>query len=823
MRSLLWLALLCVPCFAAISLTEVATLPESPNYGGGDNVGSLLISETYNAGKGPGIWIVADGGYRLYVNGELLKEDVQAGRVSFVPYTFLPGENAVSVVGVNRSGAPGVLVQIDELEKSYYSGAGWVSKPAVGNNAWKAKGRDLSQWGGATILDYSNQKMPSGGDLSGFAEDTKAKWIWTGSESDSLAVLLYTFYVKAEGFGAATTGGSGGEVVLATDSASVRKALQSNGPKTILIPEGTYDFRIFKNAVTDAKNRKWTWCKGQCGANDKNSGNTFYRISFTENSCSGLSEDVTPVSESENLQSWNNWITTSADKSLIGMGRGANLRGAAINPRSYENGHNNIYRNLAFYDVNPHLVEAGDGLSVDGSDENFVQKFWADHISYKWISDGFDIGNVKGATVSYLDYDGTSEFNCWGYDPYMALVQDAELTYANVYWHGTYGRVPKVGGNSRVHIFNNYTSYNYWTGAAVSGDNSGSYSQILYENSYLEQMNFHIVDVGSYGYMNFTGNQVKNSKGCYYVNGVCSSNPPQNSVFTPSYSYAKRTVSAIPSELPVYAGVGGKWGKMPEYNQAFEISPKAASVSVEAQIANNAVTLNATVTSSSGAAIQRVDFYVGTELVGSAHSAPYSFNVSDLVPGVYSVIAVATDKNGLSGVSSYVVFQVSGESEKKVAKLIKNGAGSSNQNLILGDSLVPFSYVWKNAETVTATGFPMGVNVFIDSLDSRISISGTPTEFGEFVYTITTVGADSNASVVRTIRVAESEAAIAYQQTVLPKAFSYRVFDLQGRLLYRGAFQPRIYNQRVLVVEFDKEGNALRKYLMPCSKESMPK
>ena len=158
-----------------------------------------------------------------------------------------------------------------------------------------------------------------------------------------------------------------------------------------------------------------------------------------------------------------------------------------------------------------------------------------------------------------------------------------------------------------------------------------------------------------------------------------------------------------------------------------------------------------------------------------------------------------------------------------MAKLIKNGAGSSNQNLILGDSLVPFSYVWENAETVTATGFPMGVNVFIDSLDSRISISGTPTEFGEFVYTITTVGADSNASVVRTIRVAESETAITHQQTVLPKASSYRVFDLQGRLLYRGAFQPRIYNQRVLVVEFDKEGNALRKYLMPCSKESMPK
>lgn len=139
MRILVWIGIFVGVSLAALSPTEVVTLPVSANYGGGDTVGSKLIVPTYNPGEGPGIWIVADGGYRLYVNGELLKEDDQAGRVGFVPYTFLPGENAVSVVAVNGSGAPGVLVQIDELEKSYYSGRGWVSKPAVGNSAWKEK------------------------------------------------------------------------------------------------------------------------------------------------------------------------------------------------------------------------------------------------------------------------------------------------------------------------------------------------------------------------------------------------------------------------------------------------------------------------------------------------------------------------------------------------------------------------------------------------------------------------------------------------------------------------------------------------------------
>ena len=68
---------------AAISPSEVVSLPGDAAYGGGDKVGSQLIAATYNAGEGPGIWIVADGGYRLYHNGALLAEDNQAGRVRF--------------------------------------------------------------------------------------------------------------------------------------------------------------------------------------------------------------------------------------------------------------------------------------------------------------------------------------------------------------------------------------------------------------------------------------------------------------------------------------------------------------------------------------------------------------------------------------------------------------------------------------------------------------------------------------------------------------------------------------------------------------------
>ncbi|MCF0224190.1 MAG: pectate lyase, partial [Fibrobacter sp.] len=198
---------------AAISAGEVVTLPEDVRLGGGDKVGSQLIAATYNSGKGPGVWIVADGGYRLYHNGSLLAEDNQAGRVRFIPMTLLPGENAFSVVGVNGIGAPGVLVQIDDLDRSYYSGSDWKSKPSVGNTSWKNKGRDLTQWGGATILNYPNTQMPSGGTLNGFAPNTQARWIWTSDESDENAVLLFNLSIKAEGYGAVTTGGDAGQIV----------------------------------------------------------------------------------------------------------------------------------------------------------------------------------------------------------------------------------------------------------------------------------------------------------------------------------------------------------------------------------------------------------------------------------------------------------------------------------------------------------------------------------------------------------------------------------------------------------------------------------
>ena len=752
-----------------IPATEVVSLPADEAYGGGDKVGSQLIAATYNAGEGPGIWIVADGGYRLYHNGALLAEDNQAGRVRFIPMTFLPGENAISVVGVNRKGAPGVLVQIDDLDKSYYSGSGWKSKPSVGNVSWKNKGRDLSQWGGATTLNYASNKLPSGGTLENFAANTQAKWIWTSAETDSTAVLLYTFYVKAEGFGVNTTGGDAGKIVVASDSASIRKYLQSNDAVTILVPEGTYDFRQFRNAVTEAKSKNRTWCKMTCTEKNRVTGktNTFYRITFKANSCSDLTEaGVQIVQESENLQQWENWITTKPNKSLVGMGRGANLRGASIAVRSNEGSYNHIYRNLAVYDVNPHLIEGGDGLETVGTASKHVKGFWADHISYKWISDGMDMEFVDDATISYLDFDGANEYNCWGTDPYMALVEDAHLTYANNYWHNTYGRVPKVTGEengSQVHLYNQYVDYNRFFVAGANGHSVSAKAYVRYENSYINDGQGYLAEWGDNGYVFFSdvtfGGGTKEQ---HRYNGEVSQGVPQAETFTPSYSFEKRNVEDIPKEIPNLSGVGGRYGKMPEYNQEFGQSNKAANVTLTAPdagakfSADDAVTLKADAKDNDGS-VKSVEFYVGNTLVGTATSSPYQVNVDGLDAGTYSAVAVVTDNSGLTWMSEYVTFTV--EEVSSSADVESSSSEASSSSVAESSSSVILSEVEGSSSSTTA-------------IAQRMNLA--------------------------------TEAETAF----------YLIFDMQGRPLYSGYQKPvKMPAARVIVVEYTKTGLVKRRYV----------
>ena len=101
----------------------------------------------------------------------------------------------------------------------------------------------------------------------------------------------------------------------------------------------------------------------------------------------------------------------------------------------------------------------------------------------------------------------------------------------------------------------------------------------------------------------------------------------------------------------------------------------------------------------------------------------------------------------------------------KVPTLTKNGAGSSNQTINKGNAIVDFSYVWENADGVTVTGLPEGVNYTIDYTSKRVSISGTPTaEPGTYKFTVTTTGNEPEATKSGSITIAYTDPAEIIKQ-----------------------------------------------------------
>jgi hypothetical protein len=289
-------------------------------------------------------------------------------------------------------------------------------------------------------------------------------------------------------------------------------------------------------------------------------------------------------------------------------------------------------------------------------------------------------------------------------------------------------------------------------------------------------------------------------------------------------------------------GVGGRYGKMPEYNQAFGLSNKAASVYLSAPAMGAKFEAGATVTLKADAkdndgSVKKVDFYVGNTLVGSATASPYQVNASGLEPGMYSAVAVVTDNSGLSQMSAFVTFTVEGAAYPEV---VKCGAGSSSQSINLGEPIVDFCYTWSGAETVVPVGFPAGVTTSIDKENRKISISGTPTAAGEYAFTVTATNNDSTfiksgRIVVTDPNAPESSSSVESSSSdVEPESSSgttsiaarvtnfateaetayYRIFDMQGRPLFAGYRKPaKMPAARVIVVEYTTAGQPKRRYI----------
>ena len=670
---LIFVAILGNNSFAQTSCYETVSLPTDSKWGGSDAVGSVLIGNTYGAGQGPGIYIVADGGYRLYLNGELLAYDNAAGRVRFIPMTFLPRKNVVSIVGINGLNAPGILMHLDELEKPYVSGTGWKVNNSPADNTYKTKGYNDASWSGATVLSTGTiTQTPSGATITGFPTTSTAKWIWSNSSSDKNVVLRYTFDIKAVGFGANTTGGDAGPVVVVTNVTDLLAQIASTTAKTILIKEGSYDLRDYRDQKT---------CRVEC-----NSTLATYKGDFIDVGA-GCPTNYRTVKR------WEKLIWMSSNKSIIGMGRGASLRGASFyanggNPQS-----NLIFRNLKIWDVNPHIIEANDGISL-----NAVTKLWVDHCSFKWISDGNDIADTKECTFSWNRWNGLNEYMCSGVDNYSAMITGYDITFDHQWWENSNGRAPKTYGttNTRIHMINNYHSDN-----GYYASNSGSPSCLVYiENTHYEKVRFPTVKEHG-GVIYCSGNKYDNI-GSHSVDWVNSSEPKDVAAkFTIPYSYTLENVSTVKATCMSQSGTGGKWGTMPSYTETAGLSNTAPIVSITnpttgTTFSNATPILISANASDAGGAISKVEFYSGTIKLGEDVSAPYSFNLTALTTCMYSLVAVAIDNNGNKTMSWPVIINVSSNPKKYIYNYDNSG-----------------NYAWSNTNSWTPKSIPTAIDTVI--------------------------------------------------------------------------------------------------------------
>lgn len=95
--------------------------------------------------------------------------------------------------------------------------------------------------------------------------------------------------------------------------------------------------------------------------------------------------------------------------------------------------------------------------------------------------------------------------------------------------------------------------------------------------------------------------------------------------------------------------------------------------------------------------------------------------------------------------------------EEKTAVLTKTGIGSSSQEVVVGNAISSFGYIYENATGATVTGLPKGVDATVNTNDNTITISGTPTEIGSFKFSVATTGATTNATKTGTINVVDKK------------------------------------------------------------------
>ncbi len=81
--------------------------------------------------------------------------------------------------------------------------------------------------------------------------------------------------------------------------------------------------------------------------------------------------------------------------------------------------------------------------------------------------------------------------------------------------------------------------------------------------------------------------------------------------------------------------------------------------------------------------------------------------------------------------------------------LVSLASGSSEQTLILGDTIAPVVVAYTNATGATVTGLPAGVTSTLDATKGQILVRGKPSAVGSRSFTVTTTGGTGTAALLK--------------------------------------------------------------------------
>lgn len=508
-------------------------LPPSDSPDGADEPWAYAGGD-YAVSQGPGISVVARGAFRLYVNGQLLHESDGSGTPVFLPTSFPPGDNIIALEVAAASGTAAALVHIDELERALVSDDSWKYEMDPTGD-WQSATFDDSAWRSVVELG-SYGDVPGCDPMSDFPTMSEANWIGPPLGTEGTLGLRTTLRIAPVGFGGGTRGGQGAVPQVVSTYTELEAAMNSDDPKMLLIPEGVYDFRRMGDDITDQE-----VCPIAC-PNDLTK--MRYQVLLGEATCEN---PLTTIPRDDRI------LRIGSNTTLIGLGRGAALRGVTLD---FQESEHIIIRNIAIFDVNPEMIEAGDAFSLFAPSH-----IWIDHGTTQWISDGFtDLRTgSSNVTVSYMRYDGRTDYECEGSHLRTSMIDGSEATLHHSRFDHVQQNAPTVlGSTSRVHLFNNsYSNVGGWAVAAACE------AVVLVEGSTFENIDAVglLSDCGAdtaLGFLDFpAGSNLYRDGSPVFLGGDGSE--PQDAGFSPPYSYSVELASDAWPTVISRAGTGGPW------------------------------------------------------------------------------------------------------------------------------------------------------------------------------------------------------------------------------------------------------------------------